>query len=172
MAKTNHKIYCSGSQIIESSLLTLKHLLSLLINSKEIMFTDFIGILHQKYNKTYEVSTKSNQAIEHYTRITHSMSMMLQFQISQPTTRLTTCDTFLARTSGISTISLLKTYARCRRKQTFLIRRCEHNTKNSKHLRHSHGAIPETYSVESVPSVTGREITSAATKATLRAGRV
>ena len=32
--------------------------------------------------------------------------------------------------------------------------------------------IPETNSVEGVPSVTGREIPSAATKATLSAGRV
>ena len=34
------------------------------------------------------------------------------------------------------------------------------------HLRHSRGGIPETKSVEGVPSVTRREITSAATKAT------
>ena len=45
----------------------------------------------------------------------------------------------------------------------------ETNSKNSMHLRHSRGGIPETDSVEGVPSVTGREITSAATKATLRA---
>ena len=40
------------------------------------------------------------------------------------------------------------------------------------HLRHSRGGIPETDSVEGVPSVTGGEIPSAATKATLKAGRV
>ena len=65
-----------------------------------------------------------------------------------------------------------KTYARCRRKQTFHIRRCAFNSKNSMHLRHSRGGIPEINSVEGVPSVTGREIPSAATKATLKAGRV
>ena len=32
-----------------------------------------------------------------------------------------------------------KTYARCRRKQTFHIRRCAFNSKNSMHLRHSRG---------------------------------
>ena len=40
------------------------------------------------------------------------------------------------------------------------------------HLRHSRGGIPETNSVEGVTSVTGREIPSATTKATLKAGWV
>ena len=53
--------------------------------------------------------------------------------------------------------------------QTFLIRRFANNSKNKIHLRHSRGGIPETDGVEGVSSVTGREITSAATKATLRA---
>ena len=57
-------------------------------------------------------------------------------------------------------------------KKTFVIRRCAHNSKNSMHLRHSRGGIPETNSVEGVPSVTAREITSAATKATLKAARL
>ena len=44
--------------------------------------------------------------------------------------------------------------------------------KNSMYLQHSRGGVPETNSVKGVPSVTGREITSASTKATLKAGRV